>query len=113
MYIQYYKEHSDFLKREMEFKVYGHARPVCLAFSCEGGRFYDWEDRGLVGSLGFLIDAGRLRLVCADSIDGESWLADGEGRAGPKCRSAGSAGSPGSLHPVCMKCAACQKTKSC
>ena len=81
MYIQYYKEHSDFLKREMEFKVYGHAGPVCLAFSCEGGRFYDWEDRGLVGSLGFLIDAGRLRLVCADSIDGESWLADGEGRA--------------------------------
>lgn len=81
MYIQYYKEHSDFLKREMEFKVYGHAGPVCLAFSCEGGRFYDWEDRGLVNALGFLIDAGRLRLVCPDSIDGESWLGSGQGRA--------------------------------
>ena len=81
MYIQYYKEHSDYLKREMEFKVYGHGGPVCLAFSCEGGRFYDWEDRGLVAALGFLIDAGRLRLVCADSIDGESWLSSGEGRA--------------------------------
>ena len=81
MHIQYYMEHSEFLKREMEFKIYGHAGPVCLAFSCEGGRFYNWEDRGLVNSLGFLIDAGHLRLVCADSIDGESWLAGGEGRA--------------------------------
>ena len=81
MYIQYYKERSEFLKREMEFKTYGHGGPVCLAFSCEGGRFFDWEDRGLVNALGFLIDAGRLRLACADSIDGESWLAEGEGRA--------------------------------
>lgn len=80
MVIQYYKERSEYLKREMEFKVYGHGGPVCLAFSCEGGRFYDWEDRGLVNALGFLIDAGRLRLVCADSIDAESWLSDGEGR---------------------------------
>ena len=81
MYIQYYKEYSEFLKRKMEFKIYGHSGPACLAFSCEGGRFYDWEDRGLVNALGFLIDSGRLRLVCVDSIDGESWLSEKAGRA--------------------------------
>ena len=36
----YYKEWSAALGRDMEFKVYGHGGPVCLAFSCEGGRFY-------------------------------------------------------------------------
>lgn len=80
MQTQYFKEPSVYLKREMEFKVYGHAGQPCLAFSAEGGRFYDWEDRGLAAALAFLIDAGRLRLVCADSVDGESWMAAGEGR---------------------------------
>ena len=47
MQTSYYGNTARFLKREMEFKVYGHAGQPCLALPCEGGRFYDWEDRGL------------------------------------------------------------------
>lgn len=81
MEIQYYKEPSRFLKREMEFKVFGHSGLPCLAFACEGGRFYDWEDHGMVAALAPLIDAGRIQLFCADSVDAESWMGSGEGRA--------------------------------
>ena len=80
MQTSYYKEYSRFLKREMEFKVYGHAGQPCLALPCEGGRFYDWEDRGLAASLAPFIEGGQLRLFCADGVDGESWLSGGEGR---------------------------------
>ena len=80
MHTSYYKEYTPDLKREMEFKVYGHAGQPCLALPCEGGRFYDWEDRGLAASLAPFIEGGQLRLFCADGVDGESWLSGGEGR---------------------------------
>lgn len=76
----YYKEYSRFLKREMEFKVYGQGGQPCLAFACEGGRFYDWEDHGMVGSLAPFLEEGRLQLFCADSLDDESWLGQGDPR---------------------------------
>lgn len=80
MYVQYYREYSQYLKRDMEFKIYGHGGQPCLALSCEGGRFYDWENRGLVGALRSLIEAGQLQLICADSIDAESWQGRGHER---------------------------------
>lgn len=80
MQMRYYKEYSRFLKREMEFKLYGHAGQPCLALACEGGRFYDWEDHGLVAALAPFLESGRMQLFSADSIDAESWLGRGEGR---------------------------------
>lgn len=81
MEIHYYKEPSRFLRRDMEFKVFGHSGQPCLAFACEGGRFYDWEDHGLVAALAPLIESGKIQLFCADSIDGESWLGSGDERS--------------------------------
>jgi esterase/lipase superfamily enzyme len=53
--------------------AYGHwGRPV-LAFPSENGETTDWEERGMVGALGGLLDAGRLKLYCAPSFDRESW----------------------------------------
>jgi len=37
------------------------------------GRFYEWEDRGMMGALGEHIDRGWLQLFCVDSVDAESW----------------------------------------
>lgn len=76
MQIQYYKEYSRFLKCDMEFKVFGHAGVPCLCLPCENGRFYDFEDKGMVSALSHLIDDGRVRLFCADLHHGE--LADSE-----------------------------------
>ncbi len=53
--------------------AYGHyGRPV-IAFPSENGEPWDWEDRGMVDSLGGLLDDGRLKLYCIPSFDRESW----------------------------------------
>ena len=71
----YIKEFSHALGREMEVLHFGHAGRPLLVFPTSMGRFYQWEDFGLVGALSDLIEAGAIQLVCVDSIDGESWYA--------------------------------------
>ena len=44
-----------------------------LAFPSEGAGAYDWGDNGMVGAVGDLIDAGRVKLYCVDSFDAASW----------------------------------------
>jgi esterase/lipase superfamily enzyme len=39
------------------------------------GRFYQWEDFGLIGTLAHRLATGRLQVWCVDSVDGESWYA--------------------------------------
>jgi len=55
--------------------VHGHyGRPV-LVFSSEAGSAQDAESNGLVGAVGELLEAGRLKLYCIDSHDAASWSA--------------------------------------
>ena len=72
MQIDYHKEYSHELGREMEFKVYGHGGKPVLVFPCQNGRFYDWEGFGMLETLGDYIDAGKIQLFTADTIDGET-----------------------------------------
>jgi esterase/lipase superfamily enzyme len=71
----YIKEFSPSLGRDMEILHFGHAGRPVLVFPTSMGRFYQWEDFGLVGALSDLIESGRIQLVCVDSVDGESWYA--------------------------------------
>lgn len=57
----------------MELLVFGHAGARVLVFPTSMGRFYEWEDRGMVGALREHIERGWLQLFCVDSVDGESW----------------------------------------
>lgn len=75
--VQYERRWSQALGRDMEFKVYGHAGKGCVVFPTQSGRFWDFEDRGMVNTLRGFIDAGRLMLFCVDSNDDESWSAEG------------------------------------
>ncbi len=59
----------------MELLVFGHAGARTLAFPTSMGRFFDWEDRGLVGALSEHLERGWIQLFCVDSVDGESWYA--------------------------------------
>jgi esterase/lipase superfamily enzyme len=53
--------------------AYGHwGRPV-LAFPAENGDASEWERHGMVGALGGLLAAGRIKLYCVDAWDGGSW----------------------------------------
>lgn len=80
MQIAYYKEYSPALGREMEFKRYGTAGKVCFVFPCMNGRFYDYEDFHMPEAIAPFIDSGKLQLFCVDSIDGETWTAQGDPR---------------------------------
>lgn len=69
---------SPALGRPMELLVFGdRGRPV-LVFPTSMGRFYQWEDFGMVAHLQGRIDAGELQLWCVDSVDGESFYDDGK-----------------------------------
>jgi esterase/lipase superfamily enzyme len=71
--IEYHKRWSDYLSQDMELKVYGQAGKIAVVFPALGGRFFEYEDFGMVLSLQELIEAGRLRLITVDSIDSQSW----------------------------------------
>src|SRR5262245_43911025 len=71
----YIKEYSPSLGHDMEILHFGYAGRPLLVFPTSMGRFYQWEDFGMVGALSDLIEAGRYQLVCVDSVDGESGYA--------------------------------------
>jgi esterase/lipase superfamily enzyme len=48
MKIEYQHWHSSHLGRDMELKVYGHWGVPFLVFPCSMGRFYDYENMGMI-----------------------------------------------------------------
>jgi esterase/lipase superfamily enzyme len=70
---EYHRWHSERLGRDMELLIFGHAGALALVFPTSMGRFYEFEDRGLVSSLSQSIDTGNLQIICVDSLDAESW----------------------------------------
>lgn len=77
MHIQYHKHHSACLNREMEFKEYGHGGKPVVVFPSSGGRFYEYEDFGMIEACRPYIDAGMIRVFTPDSVDAQSWLNPG------------------------------------
>lgn len=73
MHIGYHKWFSPQLGQDMEFKVYGHAGKPMLVFPTQEGRFFEFEDFGMVEICKPFIEAGRLRIFTVDGIDAQSW----------------------------------------
>lgn len=73
MHREYHKWYSPRLGRDMELLIHGHAGVPVLVFPTSGGRFFEFEDRNMVGSLAHKIDRGEIQLYCVDSVDMESW----------------------------------------
>ena len=55
--------------------VHGHWGRPLLAFPAEGGRAWEWHDRGMTAAIRELLDAGRVKVYCVDSFDQSSWSA--------------------------------------
>lgn len=70
---EYHKWFSDRLQRDMELLIFGHAGKAVLFFPTRMGRFYDYENWGIVASLSDQLESGQLQLFCVDSIDAESF----------------------------------------
>lgn len=73
MNTKYVKKYSPSLGRDMEYKIYGDKGKGVLVFPSQDGRFYDYQDFDMVASLSQFIDAGKIHLICVDSIDKETW----------------------------------------
>lgn len=74
MKIEYVKWFSPHLSKDMELKVFGSQGKAMLVFPTSQGRFFDFEDRGMVSALTHWLDAQKLKLYCVDSVDGESFF---------------------------------------
>jgi esterase/lipase superfamily enzyme len=59
----------------MELLVFGHQGAPVLVFPTSMGRFFEWEDRGMVDALRDQVASGWIQLWCVDSVDSESWYA--------------------------------------
>ncbi len=77
MEVLYMKEYSYNLGRDMEYKVYGDGGRPIIVFPAQDGRFFDYENFGMVDALANYIDSGAIQLFCVDSIDIETWSAHG------------------------------------
>ncbi len=70
---EYHKWWSNRLQRDMELLVFGHSGAKVLVFPSRLGRFYEYENLGIVDSLKHKIEQGWLQLYCVDSVDAESF----------------------------------------
>ncbi len=82
MEINYQKTFSKSLNRDMEYKTYGTEGRGVLVFPSQDGRFFDYENFGMIDVLAPWIERGQIHVICVDGIDGETWS-----NRGGDCRS--------------------------
>jgi esterase/lipase superfamily enzyme len=70
---EWHKWFSPRLGRDMELLVFGHAGLPTIVFPTSCGRYYEFEDRGMVHAVAGQIERGEIQLFCVDSVDAESW----------------------------------------
>jgi len=75
MNVKYHKQWSQYLERDMELKVYGHSGKPTLVFPSGCGRFYEFEDFGMVDAVAWFVENGKIQLYTVDSVDCDAWLA--------------------------------------
>ncbi|WP_105383184.1 esterase family protein [Neorhizobium alkalisoli] len=72
---EYHRWYSPRLHRDMELLVFGHAGAKVLMFPTRDGRFFEYEELGLVASLTDKITAGHLQLYCVEGLARETFYA--------------------------------------
>jgi esterase/lipase superfamily enzyme len=59
----------------MELLIFGHSGAKVLMFPTRDGRFFEYEELGLVGSLADKLEAGQLQLYCIEGLARETLYA--------------------------------------
>jgi len=72
---EFHRWYSPSLGRDMDLLVFGHGGARAIVFPTSMGRFFEWEDRGMIAALAEPIERGWLQLYCVDSVDEDSWYA--------------------------------------
>ncbi len=53
--------------------VFGHTGYPVIIFPTSRARYYQAKDFGLINAAAYLIDSGKIKIYCPDSLDNESW----------------------------------------
>ncbi len=69
----YKKWYSPTLGKETEMLIYGHYGMPVILFPCTIGRYFESRDFSLIDAVKPLVDSGRVKVYCVDSIDRHSW----------------------------------------
>src|SRR3954453_3189965 len=72
---EYHRWYSPALGHEMELLIFGHGGARLLVYPTSLARFYEWEDRGMIGALHQHLERGWVQAYCLDGIDREAWYA--------------------------------------
>ena len=75
MHREHLRWYSPRLDRDMDLLVFGHSGARVLVFPSSMGKFFEWEDRGMINALSEQVERGWLQLYCVDSVDSDSWYA--------------------------------------
>jgi len=67
------KWYSPTLGKDFEMLVYGHYGTPVIIFPSTMGRYFESRDFKLIDSVAHLVDEGKLKIFCVDSIDKYSW----------------------------------------
>lgn len=70
---EYHKWYSPSLRRDMELLIFGHGGTPLLVFPTSRGRFFEYEDRGMIAAVRWKFDNAGVQAFCVDSVDAESW----------------------------------------
>ncbi|WP_271022632.1 alpha/beta hydrolase-fold protein [Rhizobium sp. RCAM05973] len=70
---EYLRWYSPRLDRDMELLVFGHAGAKVLMFPTRDGRFWQYEQIGIVASLAEKLNAGHLQLYCIEGLAMETF----------------------------------------
>ncbi|NCB38982.1 MAG: transposase [Erysipelotrichia bacterium] len=65
---------SKILKQPLEMLVYGTAGKPVMVFPSQEGRFFDYENFGMIDTLAPFIQSKKIQVYCVDSTDRESWF---------------------------------------
>jgi esterase/lipase superfamily enzyme len=65
--------HSDAVGAGLGVIAYGHYGRPLIAFPSQQGHCWDYENMGMIDAIAGLIDAGRVKVYCVDTIDGHTW----------------------------------------
>ncbi len=72
---EYHRWYSPHLHREIELLVFGHAGEKVLAFPTRDGRFYEYENLGIINAANDKIHAGQIQIFCVENLAQENFYA--------------------------------------
>lgn len=73
MRINYHKFYSAALGQDFELKAYGSSGKPVMVFPTSCGRFFDYENQGMIGAMSEFIERGEILVFAVDGRDTESW----------------------------------------